>query len=96
MNYLLEIVIFNAAIFTICGINMKKKGRIGIIQEYPKAIQDRCRELGLIQESSEKLVRKVTVGKLGYFSIPEMKTRSLKCLKLAGASNCRYTSDKGV
>ncbi len=26
----------------------------GMIQEYPKAIQDRCRELGLIQESSEK------------------------------------------
>lgn len=95
MNYLFEIVIFNAAIFTICGIK-KKKGRIGIIQEYPKAIQDRCRELGLIQESSEKLVRKATVGKLGYFSIPEMKTRSLKYLMLANASNCRYTSDKGV
>ena len=38
-----------------------------MIQEYPKAIQDRCRELGLIQESSGKLARKATIGKLGLF-----------------------------
>ena len=50
MNYLLEIVIFNVVIFTISGIIMAKKGKLGMIQEYPKAIQDRCRELGLIQE----------------------------------------------
>ena len=51
MNYLLEIVIFNVVIFTISGIIMAKKGKLGMIQEYPKAIQDRCRELGLIQET---------------------------------------------
>ena len=34
MNYLLEIVIFNVAIFTISGINMAKKGKLGMIQEY--------------------------------------------------------------
>ncbi len=67
MNYLLEIVIFNVVVFTICGINMVKKGRLGIIQEYPKAIQDRCRQLGLIQESSTKLTKKATIGKLGFF-----------------------------
>ena len=53
MNYLLEIVIFNVVIFTISGIIMAKKGKLGMIQEYPKAIQDRCRELGLIQELGE-------------------------------------------
>ena len=47
MNYLLEIVIFNVVIFTISGIIMAKKGKLGMIQEYPKAIQDRCRELFL-------------------------------------------------
>ena len=67
MNYLLEIVIFNVIIYTICGINMAKKGKLGMIQEYPKLIQDRCRELGLIQESSGKLARKATIGKLGLF-----------------------------
>lgn len=67
MNYLWEIIIFNVIIFTICGINMKKKGRLGMIQEYPKAIQDRCRELGLIQESAGKLTKKATIGKLGFF-----------------------------
>lgn len=67
MNYLLEIVIFNVIIYTICGINMAKKGKLGMIQEYPKVIQDRCRELGLIQESSGKLARKATIGKLGLF-----------------------------
>ncbi len=68
MNYLLEIVIFNVVIFTICGISMAKKGKIGMIQEYPKAIQDRCRELGLIQESSDKLTKKATIGKVGFLS----------------------------
>ena len=67
MNYLLEIVIFNVIIYTICGINIAKKGKLGMIQEYPKAIQDRCRELGLIQESSGKLKKKATIGKLGLF-----------------------------
>ena len=67
MNYLLEIVIFNIVIFTICGINMAKKGKLGMIQEYPKVIQDRCRELGLIQESPGKLTKKATIGKLGFF-----------------------------
>ena len=67
MNYLLEIVIFNVVIFTISGIIMAKKGKLGMIQEYPKAIQDRCRELGLIQESSAKLTKKATIGKLGLF-----------------------------
>ena len=67
MNYLLEIVIFNVVIFTISGIIMAKKGKLGMIQEYPKAIQDRCRELGLIQESSGKLKKKATIGKLGLF-----------------------------
>ncbi len=67
MNYLLEIVIFNVVIFTICGISMAKKGKLGMIQEYPKAIQDRCRELGLIQESSDKLTKKATIGKIGFF-----------------------------
>lgn len=67
MNYLLEIVIFNVVIYTVCGINMARKGKLGLIQEYPKAIQDRCRELGLIQESSGKLKRKATIGKLGFF-----------------------------
>ena len=52
MNIVLEIIIFNVVVFTICGINMAKKGRLGLIQEYPKAIQNRCRELGLIEESS--------------------------------------------
>ena len=33
MNYLLEIVIFNVIIYTICGINMAKKGKFGMIQE---------------------------------------------------------------
>ena len=37
MNYLLEIVIFNVVIFTISGIIMAKKGKLGMIQEYPKA-----------------------------------------------------------
>lgn len=69
MNYLLEIVIFNVIIYTICGINMAKKGKLGMIQEYPKVIQDRCRELGLIQESSGKLARKATIGKLGLYRI---------------------------
>ena len=50
MNIVLEIIIFNVVVFTICGINMAKKGRLGLIQEYPKAIQNRCRELGLIEE----------------------------------------------
>lgn len=68
MNYLLEIVIFNVVIFTICGINMAKKGKLGMIQEYPKVIQDRCRELGLIQESPGKLTKKATIGKLGFLS----------------------------
>lgn len=68
MNYLLEIVIFNVVIFTISGIIMAKKGKLGMIQEYPKAIQDRCRELGLIQESSAKLTKKATIGKLGLLS----------------------------
>ena len=27
MNYLLEIVIFDVVVLTICGINMKKKGK---------------------------------------------------------------------
>ena len=67
MNYLLEIVIFNVIIYTICGINMAKKGKLGMIQEYPKAIQNRCRELGLIEESSGKLMKKATIGKIGFF-----------------------------
>ncbi len=67
MNYLLEIVIFNVVVFTVCGIHMAKKGKLGMIQEYPKAIQDRCRELGLIQENAEKLTKKTTIGKLGFF-----------------------------
>ena len=61
MNIVLEIIIFNVVVFTICGINMVKKGRLGLIQEYPKAIQDRCRELGLIEESSGKLMKKATI-----------------------------------
>ena len=60
MNYLLEIVVFNVVIYTICGIKMAKKGKLGMIQEYPKAIQDRCRELGLIQESSGKLTKQAS------------------------------------
>ena len=36
MNIVLEIIIFNVVVFTICGINMAKKGRLGLIQEYPK------------------------------------------------------------
>lgn len=28
MNYLLEIILFNVVIFTICGINMAKKGKL--------------------------------------------------------------------
>ena len=67
MNIVLEIIIFNVVVFTICGINMAKKGRLGLIQEYPKAIQDRCRELGLIEESSGKLMKKATIGKIGFF-----------------------------
>ena len=67
MNIVLEIIIFNVVVFTICGINMAKKGRLGLIQEYPKAIQDRCRELGLIEESSGKLTKKATIGKIGFF-----------------------------
>ena len=67
MNYLLEIVIFNVVIFTISGIIMAKKGKLGMIQEYPKAIQDRCRELGLIQESSAKLTKKANDRKTGTF-----------------------------
>ena len=61
MNIVLEIIIFNVVVFTICGINMAKKGRLGLIQEYPKAIQNRCRELGLIEESSGKLMKKATI-----------------------------------
>ena len=67
MNIVLEIIIFNVVVFTICGINMAKKGRLGLIQEYPKAIQNRCRELGLIEESSGKLMKKATIGKIGFF-----------------------------
>ena len=67
MNIVLEIIIFNVVVFTICGINMAKKGRLGLIQEYPKAIQDRCRELGLIEDSSGKLTKKATIGKIGFF-----------------------------
>ena len=67
MNIVLEIIIFNVVVFTICGIKKKKKGRLGLIQEYPKAIQDRCRELGLIEESSGKLMKKATIGKIGFF-----------------------------
>lgn len=44
-----------------------QKGRLGLIQEYPKAIQNRCRELGLIEESSGKLMKKATIGKIGFF-----------------------------
>ena len=51
MNYLLEIVIFNVVIFTISGIIMAKKGKLGMIQEYPKAIQDRCRDSGKLRET---------------------------------------------
>ena len=61
MNIVLEIIIFNVVVFTICGINMAKKGRLGLIQEYPKAIQNRCRELGLIEESSGKLMKKARI-----------------------------------
>lgn len=67
MNYLLEIIIFIVFIYAISGINIIKKGKLGMIQEYPKAIQDRCRELGLIKESSAKLTAKATIGKLGFF-----------------------------
>jgi hypothetical protein len=52
MNIVLEIIIFNVVVFTICGINMAKKGRLGLIQEYPKAIQDRCR--GKLWQVDEK------------------------------------------
>ena len=67
MNYLLEIVIFNVVIFTISGIIMAKKGKLGMIQEYPKAIKERCRELGLIQESSGKLTEESNDRKTGIF-----------------------------
>lgn len=67
MKYLLESVIFIAVVYAVCSVNLIKKGRLGIIQEYPKAIQDRCRELGLINEDSGKLTRKATIGKLGFF-----------------------------
>ena len=33
MNIVLEIIIFNVVVFTICGINMAKKGRLGLIQK---------------------------------------------------------------
>lgn len=67
MKYLLESVIFIVVVYAVCSVNLIKKGRLGIIQEYPKAIQDRCRELGLINEDSGKLTRKATIGKLGFF-----------------------------
>lgn len=33
MNYLIEIVIFNVVIYTICGINMAKKGKLGFLSD---------------------------------------------------------------
>ena len=68
MNILLEILIFIVVVYTVVGISMVKKGKLGMIQEYPKAIQDRCRELGLIKESSEGLTKRATIGKLGFFA----------------------------
>ena len=33
MNYLIEIVIFNVVIFTICGFNMAKRGKLGMFSQ---------------------------------------------------------------
>ena len=54
MNYLLEIVIFNVVIFTICGINMAKKGKLGMIQEYPKTMQRAWIDSGKPRETYEE------------------------------------------
>ena len=51
MNYLLEIVIFNVVIFTISGIIMAKKGKLGMIQEYPKAMQRAWIDSGKLRET---------------------------------------------
>ena len=50
MNLLLESIIFIIFVYAVIGISTVKKGKLGMIQEYPKAIQDRCRELRLIEE----------------------------------------------
>ena len=52
MNLLLESLIFIIFVYAVIGISTVKKGKLGMIQEYPKAIQDRCRELGLIEEDA--------------------------------------------
>lgn len=40
-----------------------------MIQEYPKAIQNRCRELGLIEESSGKLMKRQRSVRLDFYRI---------------------------
>ena len=67
MKLLLESIIFIIFVYAVIGISTVKKGKLGMIQEYPKAIQDRCRELGLIEENADKLTKKATIGKLGVF-----------------------------
>ena len=67
VKLLLESVIFLFVVFSIIGVNAMKKGKLGLIHEYPKAIQDRCRELGLIKENKEKLTKKATIGKAVFF-----------------------------
>lgn len=69
VKLLLESLIFLIVVFSIAGVNAMKKGKLGIIYEYPKAIQDRCRELGLIKEDSQILTKRVTIGKAGIFFV---------------------------
>ena len=60
-------VVFIVVVYVIIGINAVKKGKLGMIHEYPAAIQDRCRELGLIEENSDVLNKRATIGKIGFF-----------------------------
>lgn len=69
VKLLLESVIFLFVVFSIVGVNAMKTGKLGLIHEYPKAIQDCCRELGLIKEDSRKLTKKATIGKAGFFFV---------------------------
>lgn len=44
-----------------------QKRKTWIDTRVSKAIQNRCRELGLIEDSSGKLMKKATIGKIGFF-----------------------------